>query len=148
MHLNLSCLNSDGHTELQFTDAGVLLEWNDTSLRERKKLRELISNLRENGGETHKVNADGSVGEVTKLVPGVVRNRSEQVIVTGTKAIEILSKLAEDLVEAEIKSGKFAMELQKDNSWALLPRGTFKVDTKATKEKPQKVTVQEKVAGG
>ncbi len=148
MQTILSILDVTGHTEIQFRDDGVLVEWSDTSLKERRGLRELIAALRAKGGVTKLVDDSGVVGEITKLVPGTIRNKTARVIVQGVEAIEHLRELSKGMVDDQIKSGRLVMEMQKSGEWKLLRVGDFKLDPEATKKEPQKVVAHQPVGGG
>lgn len=145
MHVSISIQDAmSGHTELEFKDGEVTLDWRETSLKERKALRDLIEKAKENGFVTYSVGEKGEREEITETVPGVFFNRAGKLILVGDKGK--LSIIATGLVENEIKNGKLVMELQDDNSWTILRAEQFKVEDSGKKKK--EVHVSEKVGGG
>lgn len=150
MHLSISIQDHlSGHTELEFKDDEVTLDWRETSIKERKALRELIEKAKENGFVTYSADEKGEREEITESVPGVFFNRSGKLILKGDKAK--LSIIATGLVENEIKNGKLVMELQDDNSWLIVKAEQFKAEESGDKDakgKKKTVHVSEKAVGG
>ncbi len=141
MDMTISMQSMGGHTEIEFKDDKITLEWRETDLRERKGLVVLVEQAKKGGFKFFSVGDDGVEEELTEKAQPVFFGRAGKLLLKGAKtSIDVIAK---GLIEDEIKNGKLVMELTKDNEWRILRAEQFLV----TDEK-KKVVVASKPAGG
>jgi hypothetical protein len=151
MNLQVTIQGIGGHTEVNFEDGRVKLSWKETTMRERKMLREMIEKAKSGGMKTYGVDSNGNADKETDVVPGTIFNRSGELVLKGEGALVTI--LAKGLIEAEQKSGRLVMEAQEDNTWKILRSGDTVEEGKPEKgeekeEKKKKVHTTAKQAGG
>ncbi len=145
MNLTISVQGIGGHTEIDFEDGRCKLTWKQTSLRERKMLRDMIRTAKDGGAKTFSVDEHGNADKETSRVPGTIFNRNGTLIIKGDgKVIELIAK---NLVDSEKSSGRLVMEAQPDNTWKILRLGE-KFDEKEKSTAKRKVHSTAKQDGG
>ena len=129
MQLKVNLTGRGGHTSVNFSGEEATLQWKDTSDVEKKSLKSLIEQAVAKGFEIKS-------GEVASIDSG-----PGEIVLKGKE--NLLKLVAKDLIDAEIKSGKLAMEANEDGTWKILKVGDFE-----PKEKEQTVVSSAVPAGG
>jgi hypothetical protein len=134
-----------GHTSLHFKDKEILMEWKETTLRERRLLAELITMVRSEGMKTFSVNDKDEAEEITDDLPGVFFGRKGKMILRNESGkIDPMKIIAKGIIDAEIKDGRLTMEATKSGEWKILRVGDFELK----KGEKQVVKTVEKGRGG
>jgi len=145
-----------GHTQLEFRDDGVVIDWAKTTGKERDMITAMIENARKEGFTTWALNDEDQPEEITEKLPGFFFNRKGRMLLK-TDSPPKLQVLAKGIIDQRIKNGKVAMEVGKDGEWKIISLGDFqlkiadkepKIKKEVEKKEPQKVHVQEKIGGG
>lgn len=135
-----------GHTELEFKDGEVTLDWKDTTKEEKAALSVFVEKAKSNGFTIEAAIADDKREEVAEKLPSVFFAKSGKLFLKGENAK--LAIIATGLVESEIKRGKMVMELQDDNSWKIMRAEQFVAEEAKDKTKKKTVHVSGKAGGG
>lgn len=132
MNLTVKLLGHGGHSEVNFSDGKISLEWKSTTENERKMLGALVSKATEKGFKANTGKSDGS----------------DAFVADGTLTLEgegaATVSLAKGFVEAEISSGKLVMDATSAGEAKVL-----KIENLVIKQDaPQVVTSKAPLVGG
>lgn len=136
MKINIDIQSPGGHTEIEFLDDKINLDWREAPLRERAGLFQLVQGAKDSG---LKITRDEkAVDDIDEALFGA----SGKLTLSTAKPIDI-KVLADKFITANLKCGKMVMERTENNEWRIL-RTMDSIGAGGDKT----LVVQEKPAGG
>lgn len=148
--LTLSLLGVGGDARLSFTKDHIRMTWEETTMRERRMMKSLITRARKANLEVCTVDPDGKPDTAARgkdLPGGIKRAKAEgEVLIQGNR--KAIAEIATALVEEEIKDGSLVMEAQQDGSWKLLSAESNKKAAEEAEKKGKKRELQSSRAVG
>ena len=151
MHLNIYMKDSTGHTSIKVEDGALILEWENTTLKEREELMKLVKDAMAKGYKPMEFNDQDIADEELEDGPSKTYFKRKGKLLFKGDNVKGLRVVCADLLDFELKkAGKLAFELQPDGSWEIITQkevqSVVKEDSSA--EKPQAIKTGKAARGG
>lgn len=151
MNCSIYLTDHTGHTSVSVNGKELTLEWNNTTLSERKELVKLVEDAMAKGYKPYQFNdSDIADEELDEKPTKSFFKRTGKLLFRGEN-VKAMKVICADLLDFELsKNNKLAFELKDDGSWELLTKGEIAdvVKEDSSEEKPQRIKTSNKIKGG
>lgn len=132
--MTLSLLGPGGDARLSFTKDHIRVNWGETSRRERRAIKTLVSRARKAKFTVATVDKDGKSDLPARWrdLPGIFGKAKGEVLLQGPE--RAIQEIACELVKEEIRERSIVMRHQKDGSWKIVKEEDVAPEKMAEKE--------------